>query len=84
MCLGDQNTSILNVLHSKIEHLRDNGDGRVLLRLAHDKQHFLARLTRKSVENLGLAEGLMVYAQIKSVALLTESVIQVSEPTDDR
>jgi molybdate transport system ATP-binding protein len=79
-----ENTSILNVLHSKIEHLQDSGDGRVLLRLAHDKQHFLARLTRKSVENLGLVEGLMVYAQIKSVALLTESVIQVSESTDDR
>ena len=31
--------------------------------------HLLARITRRSWDDLGLAERMMVYAQVKSVAL---------------
>lgn len=69
---GPQNTSILNVLPARIIELEDGRDSRVLLQLAHGDQKFLARVTRKSVDALKLRTGLEVYAQIKSVALLSQ------------
>ena len=44
----------------------------MLVRLSVGAQHLLARVTRKSLDHLALRPGDAVYAQIKSVALLSE------------
>ena len=66
-------SSILNILPVTISEIEDCSDARLLLRLALGEQHLLARITRKSAQRLGLAEGEQVFAQIKSVALLSEA-----------
>lgn len=59
--------SALNVLQGVVADLRSR-DGPLLdLRLDCGGQAVLARLTRRSVEKLGLAEGTPVYAVIKTV-----------------
>ena len=63
-------TSILNIFPAVIEELAEEGPAQVLVRLALDGASMLARVTRKSVQTLGLAPGTPVYAQVKSVALL--------------
>ena len=66
-------SSILNILPVTIAEIEDCTDARLLLRLALGEQHLLARITRKSAQRLELARGDQVYAQIKSVALLSEA-----------
>lgn len=66
-------TSILNILQARIVEIEDSENSRVLVRLQVGKQHLLARVTRKSIAHLELGVGTPVYAQIKSVALLSES-----------
>ena len=66
-------SSILNILPVIIEEVEDCTDARLLLRLALGEQHLLARITRKSAQVLDLAAGDQVFAQIKSVALLSEA-----------
>ena len=71
--LPPQGSSILNVLPARIEAMAEEGDGRVDLRLTLGEQKenvLLARITRRSMRQLGLVVGGVVYAQIKSVALL--------------
>jgi molybdate transport system ATP-binding protein len=63
-------TSILNILETRIEEIRAEGDARVVVRLRAGGTPLLAGITRKSAEELGLAPGQAVFAQIKSVALL--------------
>ncbi|HJN53268.1 MAG: molybdenum ABC transporter ATP-binding protein [Pseudomonadales bacterium] len=65
-------TSILNIIEARIESIEAARQARLLVRLAAGSQFLLARVTRKSIEQLGLQVGQTVYAQIKSVALLTE------------
>jgi len=65
-------TSILNVIPATIDSIGREPGANVLLRLNHGKQYFLSRITRKSFDHLNLAIGQSVYAQIKSVALLSE------------
>ena len=73
ICLqAPADSSILNILPVTIEEIGDCEGARLLLRLALGDQHLLARITRKSSERLGLAAGDKVFAQIKSVALLSE------------
>ncbi len=67
-------SSILNILHTRIDALEDTHSGRVLLRLNISGQYLLARITRKSALQLGLHKGMSVYAQIKSVALLNQAL----------
>jgi len=68
-------SSILNCLPVRIGAIscRTNGDAQmnVVARLGHDGDgdQIIARITRKSLDQLGLCEGKQVYAQIKSVAL---------------
>ena len=68
-------SSILNVLPARIEAMaEESAPGRVDLRLRlgeteGNASHLLARITRRSARQLGLAVGQRVYAQIKSVAL---------------
>jgi molybdate transport system ATP-binding protein len=64
-------TSIINVLPAKIVATRDINPSQVLVRLELlDGQTLLSRITRRSAVGLGIREGMMVYAQVKSVALM--------------
>lgn len=65
-------TSILNIIETRIEAIETAQQARMLVRLSAGSQFLLARVTRKSIEQLALHQGQTVYAQIKSVALLTE------------
>jgi molybdate transport system ATP-binding protein len=66
-------SSILNVLPARIVSMKaiDSNEVVVVVALGADGAgaRLLSRLTRKSWEALGLAEGLSVYAQVKAVAL---------------
>lgn len=62
-------TSILNVVPAQIESLQDAGPGMVLVRLRVADDRLLARVTRRSVRQLGLAPGDQVHAQIKSASI---------------
>ena len=63
-------TSILNILEARVEAIRAEGDARVVVRLLVGGPPLLAGITRRSVDDLGLAPGQAVFAQVKSVALL--------------
>ena len=72
-----QGSSISNVLAARIAEIQDEGADRVNLRLAvGDKHMLLSRITRRSRDQLGLAVGMDVYAQVKSVALLATFAVQ--------
>jgi molybdate transport system ATP-binding protein len=61
--------SALNVLAGKVVALRTRGEGVVEVAIDCNGVELWARLTRKSVETLGLKPELQVYAILKSVAL---------------
>jgi molybdate transport system ATP-binding protein len=63
-------TSILNVLPARVAGLVEERPGQVMLRLDAAGTLLLARITAKSVAQLDLREGAIVYAQIKGMALL--------------
>ncbi len=65
-------SSILNVLPATVAEIEQTERAQVLLKLAVGGQTLLARITRKSLERLALQKGQAVYAQIKSVSLLSE------------
>ncbi|MEP5569260.1 MAG: molybdenum ABC transporter ATP-binding protein [Halioglobus sp.] len=74
ICLArPEDSSILNILPVVIEEIEACQGARLLLRLALGEQHLLARITRKSAQRLSLQVGDRVFAQIKSVALLSEA-----------
>ncbi|EEB77246.1 molybdate ABC transporter, ATP-binding protein [marine gamma proteobacterium HTCC2148] len=74
ICLAKpEDSSILNILPVTIQEIETCHSARLLLRLALGEQHLLARITRKSAERLELQVGDKVFAQIKSVALLSEA-----------
>ena len=66
-------SSILNILPGRIVDARalDSNEMLAVVALGPEGQgaRLLSRLTRKSWELLGLAEGMQVYAQVKAVAL---------------
>ena len=64
-------TSILNIFPATVEALAEAGPAHVTVRLLLGNVPLLSRITRKSAEELGLAPGTKVFAQIKSVALMT-------------
>jgi len=61
--------SALNVLVGKVIELRKRGETAVEVSIECNGVRLAARLTRKSVETLGLKPALPVYAILKSVAL---------------
>jgi len=66
-----QGSSISNILNARIEEIRDEGPGKVIVRMkVGDSQMLLSRITRRSRDHLGLIEGMYVCAQVKSVALM--------------
>ena len=66
-----EDTSILNVFPATITALADVNQAQVTVRLAAGGVPLLSRITRKSTAKLDLRPGKTVYAQIKSVALLS-------------
>jgi len=64
-------TSILNILPVTVDELVDEGPAQVMVKLAASGTFILSRVTRKSAQALSLEPGKQVYAQIKTVALLT-------------
>ncbi|NWG87788.1 MAG: molybdenum ABC transporter ATP-binding protein [Hydrogenophilaceae bacterium] len=64
-------SSILNILPAEVMEIRDETHpAQALVKLKLGASPVLARVTRRSVESLGLAPGCKVYAQIKAVALI--------------
>jgi len=63
-------TSILNVLPARVVELRDAYTAQPIVVVAVGDTRLLARISRRSVEQLGLREGVAVYAQIKAVAVI--------------
>ncbi len=65
--------SILNRVDGMIEATEATADqrGAVLVRVGRGEQHLLARVTQRSMDELGLHAGVKVQALIKSVALRT-------------
>jgi molybdate transport system ATP-binding protein len=64
-------SSITNILVARIAEIQDEGPDRVILRLAVGGLHILmSRITRRSCDQLRLAVGMEVFAQVKSVALI--------------
>jgi len=66
-----QQSSILNVFQVRIDDVIRLSESQMMLRLLMDETPLLARVTRKSVDELQLCAGKRVFAQVKSVALLT-------------
>ena len=70
-------SSILNCLQCQIvevEHSPNNSLTHALIKLQlADHQYLLARITKKSLSKLKLKEGQTVYAQVKTVALLSQA-----------
>jgi len=64
-------TSILNIFPTTVEAIAPAGAAQVIVRLQAAGVPVLARITRKSAAKLGLQPGSRVYAQAKSVALLS-------------
>ena len=64
-------TSILNMLPAVVMDAKDINQTQVIVRLKLlDGQTLLSRITRRSAVALGVREGLLLYAQVKSVSLL--------------
>jgi molybdate transport system ATP-binding protein len=68
-----RDSSILNILPVTLSEIEESGDTRILLRLTLGSQFLLARITRKSAAELQLKVGDLLFAQIKSAALLMEA-----------
>ncbi len=69
-------SSILNILPCRVDAIRHCSPSRVLVRLQLGEQFLLSRLTSKSAERLGLHSGQELFAQIKTVALLSEPTLR--------
>ncbi|MCW8931886.1 MAG: molybdenum ABC transporter ATP-binding protein [Gammaproteobacteria bacterium] len=65
------NTSILNIFPAIVDEMTPEGKAQVMIRLLINGIPLLARITRKSASLLELAPGKHLYAQVKSVALLS-------------
>jgi len=64
-------TSISNILPARIAEICDEGADKVNVRMTVGASNvLLSRITRRSRDRLGLAVGMEVYAQVKSVALM--------------
>ena len=64
-------TSILNIFPAVVEEMVPEGDAQVMVRLTLNGVSLLACLTRKSASSLKLDQGLSVFIQVKSVAILS-------------
>lgn len=70
LCLSrPDGTTILNVIESRIDDVKDVGTSSALVRLAAGDDYLLAMITRRSVARLDLKRGDRVFAQVKSVTV---------------
>lgn len=73
-------SSIVNILRARILHATETGPAEMIVVLglgeAGAGARLLSRLTLRSWETLGLAEGMPVYAQVKSVALARNRAVR--------
>ena len=68
----EHKTSILNVFAARVGELLPVSAAEVLVRLScpdASEQAVLARLTKKSADEMGLRHGLDVYARVKGVSV---------------
>ena len=65
------NTSILNIIPVTVTEILPLNSAQVTLKLMAQETPLLSRITAKSAADLGLHVGKRVYAQVKSVALLS-------------
>jgi molybdate transport system ATP-binding protein len=64
-------TSISNILPATVLEVRpDHDPAQVTVRISAGSARLLARITRRSAEQLEVVPGLALYAQVKSVALM--------------
>ncbi len=68
-------SSILNILPGVISEIELIDGARAVVKTDVAGQAILARITRKSLEHLQLETGKQVYLQIKTVALLSETLV---------
>ncbi len=66
-----EQSTILNILPAEVEAIQSGDGGSMLVRLLIGSERVVARVTRRSIRELGLREGESVFAQIKSVAVKT-------------
>jgi molybdate transport system ATP-binding protein len=67
-------TSIINILPARVIALGDDHDpAQTLVRLDLGSEPLLARITRRSAVQLGITPGMLLFAQVKSVALMQAS-----------
>jgi molybdate transport system ATP-binding protein len=65
-------TSIINILPARVIDIHDINPTQTIVRLELlDGQTLLSRITRRSAMGMGLHPGMRLYAQVKSVALLS-------------
>jgi molybdate transport system ATP-binding protein len=64
-------SSILNIFPVTVEALRHEGQSQCLVRLDANGDKLLSRITMKSADELALKPGMAIFAQVKSVSLLT-------------
>jgi molybdate transport system ATP-binding protein len=62
-------SSILNVLPGRVAEVRDASSAQPVVAIDVGGALLLARISRRSLEQLGVAPGLAVYAQIKAIAM---------------
>lgn len=77
-------TTILNIVPAVVETIGSGETSSALLRLALGEDRIVARVTRRSIRELGLREGDRVYAQIKSVAVRSGTGSARNEQTRER
>lgn len=67
-----QGSSITNILTAYISEIRDEGADKVMVRMqVGESTALLSRITRRSRDVLSLTIGMQVFAQVKSVALMS-------------
>lgn len=66
-----EKTSVLNILPAVVSDISNLGSGQVMLKLIINDLPLLSRITVKSLQDLDLKQGMPVFAQVKSVAVLS-------------
>lgn len=70
--LRPHGSSITNILAARIVEICDEGSDKVMVHMTVGESHVLmSRITRRSRDLLGLTVGMDVFAQVKSVALMS-------------
>ncbi|MDR2128439.1 MAG: molybdenum ABC transporter ATP-binding protein [Burkholderiaceae bacterium] len=65
-----QQSSILNTVPAQISAMQPDGAAQLVVALTAGEATLLARITRRSAQDMALAVGSAVYAQVKGVAIL--------------